>query len=108
MITIAELIKRDGRWLGGQSPQPKYRVAWKPGTIFLPYPKSVDRTKRELMRIMNRVNPLLADSPWEGKRKTHRSSRGPKLYAVRDGKGRFKDIQVYERAHQRDLRRKTQ
>jgi hypothetical protein len=29
------------------------------------------------------------------KRTTHRSSTGTKLYAVRDSKGRFKDIQTY-------------
>jgi hypothetical protein len=37
------------------------------------------------------------------KRTTHRSSRGKKLYAVRDASGRFKDIQTYERAHRADL-----
>ena len=37
------------------------------------------------------------------KRTTHRSVAGTKLYAVRDSKGRFKDIQTYERAHRADL-----
>lgn len=41
-----------------------------------------------------------------GKRTTHRSSSGKKLYAVRDAKGRFKDIQTYERAHRADLKKK--
>ncbi|HEU4339310.1 MAG TPA: hypothetical protein VFS19_04515 [Planctomycetota bacterium] len=41
------------------------------------------------------------------KRTTHRSSSGKKLYAVRDSKGRFKDIQTYERAHRADLKRKS-
>ncbi len=41
------------------------------------------------------------------KRTTHRSSKGTKLYAVRDKKGRFKDIQTYKRAHSADLRRKS-
>ena len=36
-------------------------------------------------------------------RTTHRSTAGKKLYAVRDAKGRFKDIQTYERAHRADL-----
>jgi hypothetical protein len=36
-------------------------------------------------------------------RTTHRSTAGKKLYAVRDTKGRFKDIQTYERAHRADL-----
>ncbi len=33
-----------------------------------------------------------------------RSSKGKKLYAVRDAKGHFKDIQSYKRAHAADLR----
>jgi hypothetical protein len=41
------------------------------------------------------------------KRTTHRSVAGKKLYAVRDAKGRFKDIQTYERAHRADLRRRA-
>ncbi len=40
------------------------------------------------------------------KRTTHRSTAGKKLYAVRDSKGRFKDIQTYKRAHRSDVRRK--
>ena len=39
------------------------------------------------------------------KRTTHRSSKGKKLYAVRDASGRFKDIQTYERSHRADLAR---
>jgi hypothetical protein len=42
------------------------------------------------------------------KRTTHRSSAGKKLYAVRDSKGQFKDIQTYERAHRQDLKRKSE
>lgn len=41
------------------------------------------------------------------KRTTHRSSAGKKLYAVRDTKGKFKDIQTYERAHGQDIKRKS-
>ena len=41
------------------------------------------------------------------KRTTHRSVSGTKLYAVRDSKGRFKDIQTYKRAHSADLRKKS-
>ncbi len=41
------------------------------------------------------------------KRTTHRSSSGTKLYAVRDSKGRFKDIQTYKRAHGMDIKRKS-
>jgi hypothetical protein len=40
-------------------------------------------------------------------RTTHRSVAGKKLYAVRDAKGRFKDIQTYQRAHRADLKRKA-
>ena len=39
----------------------------------------------------------------KARRTTHRSSKGKKLYAVRDTSGRFKDIQTYERAHRADL-----
>lgn len=39
------------------------------------------------------------------KRTTHRSVSGTKLYAVRDAKGRFVDIQTYKRAHAADLRK---
>ena len=41
------------------------------------------------------------------KRTTHRSVKGTKLYAVRDSKGRFVDIQSYKRAHAADMRRKS-
>jgi DNA-binding protein HU-beta len=41
------------------------------------------------------------------KRTTHRSSSGSKLYAVRDKKGRFKDVQTYKRAHGQDIKRKA-
>lgn len=41
------------------------------------------------------------------KRTTHRSSTGTKLYAVRDSKGRFVDIQTYKRAHGADLKKKS-
>jgi hypothetical protein len=39
-------------------------------------------------------------------RTTHRSSKGTKLYAKRDKKGKFKDVQSYKRAHGGDLRKK--
>jgi hypothetical protein len=41
------------------------------------------------------------------KRTTHRSSKGTKLYAVRDKKGKFKDVQTYKGAHSKDIRRKS-
>lgn len=40
-------------------------------------------------------------------RTTHRSSKGTKLYAVRDAKGRFKDIQTYKRSHAMDMKKKS-
>ena len=43
----------------------------------------------------------------KGRRTTHRSASGTKLYAVRDAKGRFKDIQTYKRAHGSDIKRKA-
>jgi hypothetical protein len=41
------------------------------------------------------------------KRTTLRSSKGKKLYAVRDPEGKFKDIQTYKRAHGSDIKRKA-
>ena len=41
------------------------------------------------------------------KRTVMRSSKGKKLYAVRDAKGRFKDIQSYKKAHAMDIKRKS-
>jgi uncharacterized protein YjhX (UPF0386 family) len=43
----------------------------------------------------------------KGKRTTHRSATGKKLYAVRDAKGRFKDMQTYKRAHGEDVKRSS-
>ena len=43
----------------------------------------------------------------KARRTTHRSVAGKKLYAVRDARGRFKDIQTYERAHRADLAAKS-
>lgn len=42
-----------------------------------------------------------------GKRTTHRSTAGKKLYAVRDAQGKFTDIQTYERAHRADLKKNS-
>lgn len=39
------------------------------------------------------------------KRTTHRSTKGTKLYAVRDNEGKFKDIQTFKRAHSQDIKR---
>jgi hypothetical protein len=43
----------------------------------------------------------------KGRRTTHQSASGTKLYAVRDAQGRFKDIQTYKRAHGADIKRKA-
>jgi hypothetical protein len=41
------------------------------------------------------------------KRTTHRSKTGSKLYAVRNAKGQFRDIQTYKRAHSTDVKRSS-
>lgn len=56
-------------------------------------------------KILMRENSRKKEKPMPIKRTTHRSSKGTKLYAVRDSKGRFKDIQTYERAHALDIKR---
>ena len=39
------------------------------------------------------------------KRTTLRSTKGKKLYAVRDKKGEFTDIQSFKKAHGQDVKR---
>jgi hypothetical protein len=41
----------------------------------------------------------------KAKRTTHRTTSGKKVYAVRDSKGKFKDIQSYKRAQGQDEKR---
>ena len=41
----------------------------------------------------------------KARRTTLRSSAGKKLYAVRDAKGKFMDIQSYKRAQGQDVKR---
>jgi hypothetical protein len=53
------------------------------------------------------IRVLVQEKERAMKRTTHRSSTGTKLYAVRDSKGRFIDIQTYKRAHGADLKRKS-
>lgn len=43
----------------------------------------------------------------KGRRTVLYSSKGKKLYAVRDKSGKFKDIQSYKRAHTMDMKRKS-
>jgi hypothetical protein len=40
-------------------------------------------------------------------RTTHRSRSGKKLYAKRNRKGQFEDIQTYKRAHGQDVQRSS-
>ena len=41
------------------------------------------------------------------KRTAHKDCHGHKMYAVRDEKGRFVDIQSYRRAHGSDIKRRA-
>jgi hypothetical protein len=41
----------------------------------------------------------------KNKRTTHRSGAGKKVYAKRDRKGKFEDVQSYKRAHGSDVKR---
>ena len=43
----------------------------------------------------------------KARRTTHRSRSGKKLYASRNKRGQFKDIQTYERAHRADIKRRS-
>jgi len=43
----------------------------------------------------------------KSRRTTMYSSKGKKLYAVRDASGQFKDIQTYKRAHGMDIKRNS-
>jgi len=43
----------------------------------------------------------------KARRTTLRSSAGKKLYAVRDAKGKFMDIQSYKRAQGQDEKRRS-
>jgi hypothetical protein len=44
----------------------------------------------------------------KGRRTVLYSSKGKKLYAVRDKGGKFKDIQSYQRAHSQDMKRSSE
>ena len=62
----------------------------------------------EAARCATSAGPPISEVPMaKAHRTTHRSVAGRKLYAVRDAKGRFKDIQTYQRAHRADLKRKA-
>jgi len=57
------------------------------------------------LHLQYQVPILVEKRVMPNKRTTHRSSTGKKLYAVRDEKGRFVDIQTYQKAHAADLRK---
>ncbi len=79
--------------------------------VFLLHIKEKISGKCQLVSLHPGLQPSIFDPTEEimtkGKRTTHRSSKGTKLYAVRDSNGRFKDIQTYKRAHSADMRRKS-
>lgn len=54
-------------------------------------PKAAKKTKKKTKK--------------KARRTTMYSSKGKKLYAVRDAEGQFKDIQTYQRAHSADMAR---
>lgn len=41
------------------------------------------------------------------KRTTHRSTKGTKLYALRNSRGQFQKIQSYKRAYQEAMKKKA-
>lgn len=75
LVTIAELIRRQGRWLGGIPPYQTWRIKWAPGTRKLPYPpvsflELANRVKLDpglatMREILEKPNPLLKDARWE-------------------------------------------
>ena len=60
-----------------------------------------------LLEFYNCDDEFLKGGTMPTKRTTMRSSKGTKLYAVRDKDGRFKDIQSYKKAHSMDIKRKS-
>ena len=59
------------------------------------------------LKFYNCDDEFLKGGTMPTKRTTMRSSKGTKLYAVRDKNGRFKDIQSYKKAHSMDIKRKS-
>jgi hypothetical protein len=76
--------------------------------IDLPLTHAVLLQHIALLRSRVQSTHLITGGPMAATRRTtHRSTAGKKLYAVRDKKGRFVDIQTYERAHRADLKKKS-
>jgi hypothetical protein len=65
------------------------------------------RNERRITKCIIRSSKPRRNVMSGARRTTHRSTAGKKLYAVRDAKGRFKDIQTYQRAHRADMKRKS-
>lgn len=59
---------------------------------------------RQISSLLSHPGELIVPTK---KRTTLRSKTGTKLYAVRDKKGKFKDIQSYKRAHGQDVKRRA-
>jgi hypothetical protein len=51
--------------------------------------------------------PVRKEDRMPGKRTTHRTSSGSKVYAVRDKSGKFKDVQSYKKAHGADVKKRS-
>ena len=70
----------------------------------------MSKCERDLVdRILNylgKAHGLVVELGISRSRQTRSSNRGPKLYAVRDSKGRFEDIHTYKRAHRTERKRK--
>ena len=76
--------------------------------------KVAKKAAKKVVKAAKKVAPKKAarkTAKKAAKKKAHRttmySSKGKKLYAVRDAKGHFKDIQTYKRAHTMDMKRKS-
>ena len=65
----------------------------------------VKRAKNSLDVSRQPIHPDQEPRIMTTRRTTYRSKAGKKLYAVRDTKGKFRDIQTYQRAHAADMRR---
>jgi uncharacterized protein YjhX (UPF0386 family) len=59
------------------------------------------------LRLDDGVQLTEGDMAKRAKRTTHKSATGKKLYAKRDKKGQFTDIQSYKKAHGSDVKRKA-
>lgn len=62
--------------------------------------------KRIVLGYFDETGKVARPEARKEKRATHRSTKGPKLYALGGMKSRLKDIQTYEKAHERDMKRK--